>query len=453
MNFKIDSENGRHILKRILICAMILAIGVIGWLYLPRFKKAPDTAPVRELPIRVAAVSGVFENIPVFLTGYGEVRALNTLSLAPEISGKIVEINSRLEPGEIISANKILFKIDHRNYLSAERQTEAAVSQWKNVISRLKKEFAVKKERIKTLKRNQDLAESEFKRVFELFKKDNVGTRSGADAAEQLFNTSADRVDQMHQELALYPIRIKEAQNSLAAATANHGLAKANLERCVVRTPFTGRIKDVNLEKGQYVSPGFKAVTLADDSIFELKVSLDSDDARKWLSFRDNGSFGKTAWFNRISNVKCKIRWTEDLTGNTWEGTLNRVVKFKQETRTLTVAIRIDARDAVKNWKTGLPLLEGMFCFVEIPGEILKNVIRIPRWAVSFENRVYTSVNNRLKTIPVTVARIEGEQAFISAGISPGDVLITTRLIDPLENSLLEITEIKDSSGRWKGKE
>ena len=453
MKFKINSENGRHVLKRIVISAMILGIGVIGMLWLTMLKKPPDKAPNKDRPIRVAAVRGVFEDIPVFITGYGEVSALNTLLIAPEISGKIVEINSRLEPGEIIPANEILFRIDPRNYLSAKKQAGAAVNQWKNVISRLKKEFAVKKERIKTLKRNQDLAESEFKRVFELFKNDNVGTLSGADAAEQLFNTSADRADQMRQELVLYPIRIREAQSSLAAATANHELAKANLERCVVRAPFTGRIKDVSLEKDQYVSPGFKAVTLADDSLFEMKVSLDSDDARKWLSFRDDGTSEKTAWFNRVTNVNCKIRWTEDLSGNIWEGTLNRVIKFNQETRTLTVAIRIDARDAGKNRKPGLPLLEGMFCLVEIPGKILNNVIRIPRWAVSFENRVYTSVNNRLKTISVTVARIEGEEAFISAGILPGEILITTRLIDPFENSLLEITEIKNSSDKWRGKE
>ena len=53
---------------------------------------------------------------------------------------------------------------------------------------------------------------------------------------------------------------------------------------------------------------------------------------------------------------------------------------------------------------------------------------------------------NRLKTKQITVARIDGKNTFISAGISPGEILITTRLIDPLENSLLKITRTCDSS-------
>jgi len=87
-----------------------------------------------------------------------------------------------------------------------------------------------------------------------------------------------------------------------------------------------------------------------------------------------------------------------------------------------------------------LPLVEGMFCTVRIPGKQLKNVVRLPRWAVTFDNTVYiVNGENRLKTIPVTVARTEGETIYVSAGLNPGDTVITTRLIDPLENALLEV--------------
>ncbi len=73
----------------------------------------------------------------------------------------------------------------------------------------------------------------------------------------------------------------------------------------------------------------------------------------------------------------------------------------------------------------------------------MENVYRLPRWAVSFSNTVYTVQNNRLKTVPVTVVRSQGEQTFVATGLTPGDRVITTRLVDPLENSLLEIVDKK----------
>jgi len=81
-----------------------------------------------------------------------------------------------------------------------------------------------------------------------------------------------------------------------------------------------------------------------------------------------------------------------------------------------------------------------MFCSVKIPGRNLNNVFKLPRQAVSFENTVYLAVDNRLKTVPVKVARIEGESAYVADGLNVGDMVIITRIIDPLENTLLEIT-------------
>ncbi|MCP4680856.1 MAG: hypothetical protein GY864_00810 [Desulfobacterales bacterium] len=103
------------------------------------------------------------------------------------------------------------------------------------------------------------------------------------------------------------------------------------------------------------------------------------------------------------------------------------------------MAVKITAQNAMPNSIDSLPLVEGMFCLVEIPGRILTNVVRLPRWAVSFDNTVYISNNGRLKTRPVTVERVEGEDAYISEGLNPGTTVVTTRLIDPLENTRLTI--------------
>jgi RND family efflux transporter MFP subunit len=243
----------------------------------------------------------------------------------------------------------------------------------------------------------------------------------------------------MAQAVSLYPIRIKEADSSLESAQARLALTKTNLERCEVRAPFDGRIKNVSLEKEQYVGPGQNVVTLADDSILEIHVPLDSRDARQWLRFKNQQESGKTAWFSELEPVPCRIRWTEMKDGNNWKGRLHRVVKFDPQTRTLTVAIRVKSEDAWLNNPETLPLVEGMFCSVSIPGRLMKDVIRLPRRAVSFKNTVYISNDSRLKTIPVKVLRSEGDYAFITEGLRPGDQVITTRLVDPLENALLDI--------------
>jgi catabolite regulation protein CreA len=59
---------------------------------------------------------------------------------------------------------------------------------------------------------------------------------------------------------------------------------------------------------------------------------------------------------------------------------------------------------------------------------------------VSFENTAYVSADSRLKTVTVQVERVQGEEVFVSSGLTAGDVAVVTRLIDPLENTLLELT-------------
>jgi multidrug efflux pump subunit AcrA (membrane-fusion protein) len=197
------------------------------------------------------------------------------------------------------------------------------------------------------------------------------------------------------------------------------------------------------METGQYVSPGQNVLTLADDTVLEIQVPLDSRDARSLAAVRNTANDRlPTAWFATLKPVECTIRWTEDKTGSAWTGILNRVVKFDQQTRTLTVAIRVTADSAMGKGSRALPLVEGMFCMVDIPGRTMQDVYRLPRQAVSFENKIYlVSAEGRLKTVDVTVARIEGEFVFVDQGLNPGDTVILTRLIDPLENALLDIAD------------
>ena len=382
----------------IVISITVLLLGVMGMAMLASMKTPPAEAKNGERPLRVEAVQIEQEDVPVFITGYGEVKALNVVPIAPEVSGKIVKIHPRLEAGEMIPKGEILFEIDPRDYVTL---------------------YKTSRDRLKILNRSQELAKIDYERMQVLFERDNVVSQATVEKAEKAMLSAADLASQIAQVL-------EQAETDLA--------------RCKVRAPFNARIKSVSLEKGQYVTPGQNVVTLADDSVLEIQVPLDSRDARKWLRFNGEKTNGKTAWFSGLEQVSCKIRWTENNNGQTWNGRLHRVVEFDQQTRTLTVAVRVDAETATKKNLRSLPLVEGMFCSVEIPGRTLHKVFRLPRQAVSFENTVYTAVDNRLKTVPVEMVRIDGEYCYVAQGLNVGDTVVITRLIDPLENALLEIT-------------
>jgi RND family efflux transporter MFP subunit len=432
-------------LKRLIICTIVLLTGIAAMLALASMKKPPAEARLDERPLHVEVKTAAFQDVPVIISGYGEARSLDVVTISPEVSGRIVEIHPQLEAGEIIPLGDVLFRIDERDYQADHSEAVAAVEQWRQTILRLRKQAEIDADRLKTLRRSQRLAEAEFDRLKRLYEKDRVGTRSGVDGAERTANASRDEADKMAQAVTLYPIQIQEAQNSLKAAQARLEIASIRLERCKVIAPFTGRVRSVTIEQGQFVTAGIAAVTLANDAMLEIHIPVDSRDARQWLRFKVDPSVAKGAWFGALEPVNCRIRWTDALDDQHWQGTLHRVVAFNKETRTVTVAVRISADDAVSGAPERIPLVEGMFCLVEIPGKTMSGVIALPRLAVSFENTVYVARGNRLKTVPVRVARLQGEQAFIAEGLGDGEQVIVTRLVDPLENSLLTISNAPES--------
>lgn len=432
----------RKILFRLTVCIALLCVGIAGMVALASLKKPPAQVAFQEQTYKVEVLQAHLEDVPVVLTGYGEAHSVRLVRLSSEVSGRVMAVHPRWLVGEIIPEGEVLFQIDPRDYEAALAESEALVSQWENTGVRLQKEWALEKRRLSVLQRTRNLALAEYQRLKRLYEESRVGTRSAVEAAEKAYNQAVDQVHILEQNLALYPIRLREAQNSLEAARAQRQRAATQLERCTVRAPFTGRIAAKSVELGQFLSPGTPAITLADDSLLEIFVPLDSDDARRWLVFDEKPTASDVSWFQGLRQVPCVVRWVEDPQGHAWKGFLHRAVSYDRTSRTLTVAVRVAGSEAALKGASGMPLADGMFCAVDFPGRTLHQVVRLPRWAVTYDNKVYLAVDNRLKTVAVQVARLQGEEAFIAQGIHEGDWVIVTRLVNPLESMLLDITPL-----------
>ncbi len=394
------------VIIRVIACLLILAVGFGGFRFLKGRKKAPAQTEQVERPLKVEAVSAKFVSVPVVIEGHGELRSIRSVDIAAEVAGTVVEVHPRLQTGEVIPEGEMLFAIDDRDYRS---------------------EYESNKARLAILTRDRELTQKELTRVQTLFEKSKVGTRAGVEKAEQAANSVADRLAQVRQAMTR---------------------ARINLERCRVVAPFACRITTKNIEKGQYVAPGKIVLGLADDSVLELEVPVESRDAFEWLQFKNDapGGEGGQAWFSGLQPLQCRVSWTED-PNNQAIGTMDRVSLFDEKTRTVKVVLRIDSKQFGERSET-LPLVAGMFCRVEIPGRSLQQVVELPRWAVSFENSVYVIEDGRLQTTPVRVVRVQENKAYISEGLAEGDMVITTRLVNPLESSLVQIS--KQSGGEME---
>lgn len=423
---------------RILLSIIVLAVGVFALMAMIKLKEPPSEAKIveRALPVNVQNVSP--EDVPVTVVGLGDVRALNTVPISPEVAGVVVALHPNLELGGRVARSELLFQIDPTDYRAALDQARAQVGQFEKTVERLTRQAGIDRDRLRTLDRNEALMREEFQRVKDLFEKEDVGTRSAVDRAEVTQNQAADARDQLAQAVDLYPVQIEEAKSALQAARAQLTLAEANLARTEVRANFDARVSQVAIELGQYVNPGRDVLTLADDSVLEISVSLDSRDARNWLQIDGTPEGDGVSWFGALQPVRCTVAWTEDPEAHRWQGTAHRIESFDPQTRTLRVAVRVTAQEA-RTSTGGLPLVEGMFCEVGLPGRVLRQVYRLPRWAVTYEGNVFLARGDRLEIRRVEVARTEGDVTYVT-GLQPGDAVITTRLVDPLPNALLEPT-------------
>ena len=269
----------------------------------------------------------------------------------------------------------------------------------------------------------------EWHRVNALFVDQQVGTQSGVEAAERAFNLTSDQTALLERAVKLYPAQIREAQYNQQALEARLRLASLDIERCAVRLANGGRVTDVSIEVGQLVGPTRHVVSLADDRQLEIHVPIDSRDARDRLLMQDDDS-------GALQRGPCLVQWTEDASSEMWGAQLDRIVRFDSASRMLIVAVQLNPEEAFS--QTARRPAEGMFCRVDIPSIPLRNTYKLPREAVSFEGDVFLSVSNRLRTIQVDVERMDENDVYVASGLHPGQKVITTRLVNPLEGSRLE---------------
>lgn len=438
----IGKFSGRFPLKGIiigLVCIGIIAGSVTAAARMAASKKPPARKEKITGKMAVATVPAVEQDIALTVTGYGQADPVLQAKISPEVSGRVIEKHESLDQGGLVGKGDVLFKIDSVDYETSAEKAKIQVVLKKNEIAQLKVSFSRDQGRLEAIQQNTRLAKSEFLRLKTLYEKDRVGTLSSVETAEQSYNTLLDTEKNLEKSLDLYPLQISEAQNSLADARSDLKTAQLNVKRCIVKAPFSGRVKEADIETGTYITVGTTALTLADDTILEIQVPLSDKDAFEGLGLRRTP--GQSARFSGLDQIQCRV---QSVTGNVsadLQASLHRAVKYDAGSRTLYLAVRVEPYGPDLS---SIPLMDGMFCKVSFQGLPVAGAVKIPASVLNSDNTIYLAREDRLKTLPVTTVMEDGDVLYVSGGFEPEDQIITTVLSSPIENASLDILRSGD---------
>lgn len=368
------------------IAVVGLAIGVA--VILVKTASRPQRASKPPKPALVEVVEARIGDERAAVVAMGTIVASRSVTLRPEVTGRVVEQSASLVPGGRVKKGETLLRIDARHYQLAAQQAESNVQ---------RSQFEMKVE-----EGRKQIAAREWKLVGDAAKTTDAG-----------------------KALALREPHMESVEAALASSKSALERAKLDVSRTVLRAPFNAMITDEAVDVGQLVGPTNNLATLVGTDTFWVQVSVPMT-TLPWIDVPGvSAEEGSSA------------RIVQDI-GATPIEREGRVVRLLGDLdpkgRMARLLVEIDDPLGLERERDGgLPLLLGAYVRVDIEGKTLENVVVVPRRAVREDGTVWIATKeNQLLMQPVHVAWRGRDDVYVDRGLSPGDRVIVSRLVTPV---------------------
>jgi RND family efflux transporter MFP subunit len=225
----------------------------------------PDENPELQqviVPVVQVATVGLRDLVPVE-TVSGRLEPARKTSLHFELAG---QLHARpVEPGQSVQAGEALLMLDSGDYEDALAEAEAQLAQETLNIER-------DRELLKLSRSNYALQKNDLDRLLKLGE-DSLVSKSRLDETRI-------KLIQLESEVAQLRSSVASAESRLALKEAARNRAARNLERTQLPAPFAGTVNAVNVQVGDYVTPGHAVVDLVDAASLDLYAEVRGDIAQ-----------------------------------------------------------------------------------------------------------------------------------------------------------------------------
>jgi RND family efflux transporter MFP subunit len=365
------------------LCLVIVAGGLVLAGYIKKTApKAQRRPPDRNVP-RVEIMAMFPGDHQVSVSAMGTVAPAKEMTLKSRVSGQVQSVHPEFVAGGIVVRGQRLLKIDPQDYQLALARKESQVI---NSEYELKVELGF-----------QDVARREWSLL-------NKGTP--ADAADE--------------ELALRKPHLAKARSDLVAAQAELEQAKLNLSRTDITAPFNAFVRETYIESGSQVSTQDALADLVGTDEYWIRVALPVDRLR-WVripSSRSDTGAPAVVHYRGYERSGRVLRLLGDL---------------EPQGRMARIMVSVDDPLGRGDREPGQPLLIGEYVRVEIRGETLADIYRIPRSALRDNNTIWlVDADGALQIKPVVTVWSDDRHVLIHDRITPGDRLVVSDLAAPV---------------------
>ena len=371
-------------IRKFLPLIIVTVCLAVAWVLL---KTKPAARPSRhkKATVNVETVVVHRQDYQVMIHTQGTVRPRTESTLIPQVSGRIVSVSSDFRAGGFFEEGDELLRIDSSDYETSLVVSEAALAQ-----ARLQ------------------LAEEEARA--EQAHKDWEKLGAGG-------NPTA---------LVLREPQLIDARASLASAQARLDEAHRNLSRTRITAPYSGRVLEQRVDFGQFVNTGTVLARIYAIDFAEIRLPL----TNRQLAFINLPELYRGEASNG-QNGGPKVILSANFAGSkhSWEG---RIVRSEgaidSRSRQLFVVAQVDDPYG-RTVEDRPPLKVGLFVKAQIEGDLLRDVIVIPRTLLK-ENRYVLVIDgqSKLRRRPVDVLWRDTKNIVVREGLSSGELLCMTQV-------------------------
>ena len=384
---------------KILVFFVILGLGFGVYKILVSTKSEPKRAESKKRSAIVRTVPAAESKEQVFVRAMGKVIPARSVTILPEVAGKIIYTNPALIPGASVRKGETLVRIDPRDYDLAIKQYEAALAQ-----ARLQ---------LATERSRKRVAEKEWK----LLEHEVQPTEDG-------------------RKLALREIQMESAKAAMVSAQSNLEIAKLRRERSVIRAPFNALVVEKFTDVGQVVGAGSKIANLVAANRFWIRVSLPADKL-EWIRIpginveSDDGSAAEVSLFIGNKSIVKKHGKVIQLLGG---------LDVRGKMAQLLISVDNPLSSNSENQESMLPLFLEATVQVRIEGIKLENVFSLPRLVLRDDNKIWIKTEDgKLEIRQTDVVWTTSDRVFVKNNISAGEEVIVSRISTAVEGMLVNL--------------